>query len=200
MGNLASPKEVINQAITELGGEAVEDSFDSIRSKGLLKTFQRTATRLLAANNWQFNLRRVQLARLEEKPVSEWQFKYQLPKDTLSVIGHYHTKDSTIRLDGARYEQQGNFLLTNQDQIFTTYQAYIEPQDYPFYFDDFIVISVAEAMARTETGESANSNLSLIRARARQAFKDAVAADQKGNRARYRGRSDVESAHYGGNR
>ena len=107
---------------------------------------------LLSMFPWNFTLKKQQLAQLTEEPLNKWRFEYQLPSDLLVLHAVYDSgQQGAISMTG--YEIQQEKLQTDQNEIFIDYQFQIDEEDFPPYFQEFVVKALAAKMATAITDD-----------------------------------------------
>ena len=114
----------------------------------------------------------VELARLDETPLTGYDYKYALPSDFIRPI--------TFDTGGEVYSLEGRTLLTNAEQVFLTYVA--RPSDpglLPEYLKHAITMTLALILTtEIATGQEIVQKMAAEMASARAA---AIARDARGN-------------------
>ena len=94
---------------------------------------------LLASYPWRFALTQKTLARLTDKPISDYQYAFQLPNDCVRVL----SAGQNIRSSGLNYKIVGQKLYTNAEAVILNYIRRPEENTFPAFFIDALVGKLA---------------------------------------------------------
>ncbi len=108
----------------------------------------------LQANPWRFSCKKAALSQLNQTPVNEWQYAWQIPTDCLSVIGFWGVgPDKLYEIYG------GNVLYTNivsnpsvaPASLILEYQFKPDPSTLPSYFTLLLTLAIAKHIVKPIT-------------------------------------------------
>lgn len=89
---MASKIEITNIALIHLGANLIssfeEDSVEATLANAVWNT---TRTSLLRDHPWNFAIKDIEVPQLTEKPLANFNYKYQLPSDCLRLLEVYET-------------------------------------------------------------------------------------------------------------
>lgn len=132
--------QIISRAFTLLGDEPVND-LTTIGKKGIVAGdhYNMILPTILSADNWRFATKILQLSKLTEvPPIDMWNAQYQLPGDYLAMRRPYPLVDYEI------YESK---VFTNADELTIEYRFVPDTGQFPPYFVNYLVLSLAETLA-----------------------------------------------------
>ena len=113
----------------------------------------------LQCHPWRFTCKKAALAQLNQTPLNEWQYAWQIPTDCLSMIGFWGVgPDKLYEIYG------GNVLYTNIQsgpsvgpaQLIAEYQFKPDPSTVPSYFSWLVTLALAAHMAKPITESDSN--------------------------------------------
>lgn len=105
----------------------------------------------LQANPWRFSCKKAALSQLNQTPINEWQYAWQIPTDCLSVIGFWGVgPDKLYEIYG------GNVLYTNivsnpsvaPASLILEYQFKPDPSTLPSYFTLLLTLAIAKHIVK----------------------------------------------------
>lgn len=109
---------------------------------------------IISTYPWSWSIKKVQLARLTETPVSEWKYLYQLPGDTLAgVKAVFNSSNPGIRPISHGWEIIGSKLQTNEEDIWVDYQFAPGESLLPTYFVQLLKYAMAAEIAEAVTDQ-----------------------------------------------
>ncbi len=140
---MSSSLEVINEGLVRLGvpplASLSDQSAQALAADQIYRTVSRTA---LSSHPWSFALREIELPKLvlpdSLRRNSRFTFAYQLPTDSLRVLGlrSHH-----------EYRLAGDQLYTNDDAASVIYVADVSEAGWPSFFSKHVSIAFAAAVA-----------------------------------------------------
>lgn len=134
---MASPIEIINKALIDLGQSAITSFSEEIAGKYSLDVKWDMARKsLLRAHYWNFAMMRVELAQSSTAPAFGYSYKYALPVNCLRVV--------QVNRDD-NYKLENGFILTNSPTCFLKYIADIT--DTLKWSSDFVELMAAKLAA-----------------------------------------------------
>lgn len=84
---MASKIQICNRALSKLGAERITSLDDDLKSARAMKSaYDSVLSAELRAHNWNFSIRRAELAALSTAPVWGYSFQFALPNDFLKLI------------------------------------------------------------------------------------------------------------------
>ena len=113
----------------------------------------------IQAVTWRFTCKKAALSQLNQTPVNEWQYAWQIPTDCLSVIGFWGVgPDKLYEIYG------GNVLYTNINSnpsvspasLILEYQFKPDPSTIPSYFSLLVTLALAKHFAKPITESDSN--------------------------------------------
>lgn len=94
---------------------------------------------LLSSYPWSFAIFQKKLARLDMKPVADYQYAYQLPTEFLRII----SAGSGNRGSGIEYRIFENKIYTNSQDVIITYISKVNENIFPTFFCEALVSRLA---------------------------------------------------------
>ena len=176
---MAAPSKVsiFNRALNELGQDSVTSATeDSPRARAMNDVYDDVLVEVLSAHEWNESISQAQLAASSTDPVWNYDHRYALPSDFIRL--------TSMEWLTADYEIQGQFLLTNLDEVKITYIAKItNPVAMSPMLRKVLSLELAAAAGPRIVGRDA-STLSAIDTKLQRAWDRARFLDshQKGNR------------------
>ena len=110
---------------------------------------------LISAYSWSFAMGQAHLAQLDDAPLADYQYAFQLPSDFLRAM----SAGIGGRGRGLNYRITRNVLHSNADDVTLTYIFRPNEEEFPPYFDSVLIsklsaefcIPVTENTSRAET-------------------------------------------------
>jgi hypothetical protein len=107
----------------------------------------------LQANPWRFSCKKGQLSLLNNTPLNEWQYAWQIPTDCLSMVGFWGVGPDKL------YEIYGNVIYTNINSnpgvqpatLTAEYQFKPDPSTIPSYFSLLVTLALAQHFCKPIT-------------------------------------------------
>lgn len=130
---------------------------------------------LLASYPWRFALTQKTLARLGEKPVSDYQYAYQLPNDCVRVL----SAGQDVKSSGLNYKIVGQKLYTNAEHVVLNYIRRPEENTFPAFFIDAFVEKLASEFCLPLTESTTRTD--YVRKMAEEAITTARLVDSQQN-------------------
>ena len=153
-------------ALTDIGlcaralikiGAAPISSFDTAQAESEIAgaLYPQIRDALLSSYAWSFATSQVSLNRLDDAPLADFQYAFQLPNDFLRAL----SVGQGGRGRGVRYRIVGNVLHTNTAQVILTYLYRPDENVFPPYFDQALIarlaaeftIPITESTSRSES-------------------------------------------------
>lgn len=94
---------------------------------------------LLSAYGWSFATGQVPLTKLEDAPLADYQYAYQLPNDFLRAL----SAGTGARGRGLNYRISRNVLHTDADSVLLTYIFLPDESEFPPFFDASLIARLA---------------------------------------------------------
>jgi len=151
----ASSLEVINDGLVRLGVPPLASLSDrSAQALAADSIYQTIRESLLSEHPWSFALREEQLAKLalepEELRSTEFTYAYQLPYDSLRILGLRSTD---------QFRLAGDQLYTNDKEVRLVYVRNVTEEKWPSYFSKLVSYSFAAAVAISLTEQTTRAQL-----------------------------------------
>ena len=147
--------ELVNRALVKLGASPIQ-SFDDISAGAkIAKTlYEPTLAGMLSGYAWRFASKQQVLSRLLARPVSDFNFAYQLPNDFIRAL----SAGESIKGRGLKYRIMDNRLHCDAGHVVLTYiYRPVEANFPPFFTDAFIAklatefcLPITESVSRME--------------------------------------------------
>lgn len=145
-----------SRALMRIGCEPIasfEDGTAESEISGALYAPARDA--LLSAYGWSFATGQMTLTRLDDAPLADYQYAYQLPNDFLRAL----SAGTGSRGRGLNYRINRNVLHTDSDSVLLTYIFLPDESEFPPFFDAALITKLAaefcipltESTSRAET-------------------------------------------------
>ena len=129
-----------SKALIKLGAKSIT-SFEEETAEAEVanQLYESTLQNLLASYPWRFSLTQKTLTRLTEKPISDYQYAYQLPNDCVRVL----SAGQNIKSSGLIYKIVGQKLYTNAPEVVLNYICRPEENAFPAFFTDALISKLA---------------------------------------------------------
>ena len=145
---------IINRALIKLGQPTISSTSQDPNGRIYGLVYDDVRDWLLSAHNWRFAIKRVVLARNEEKPISGFAYAYTLPSDFLSLYKFQETYklpnySDNITASDERYSIEGNKILCDvEDKLSISYIARIQdPNMFNPWFREALIAKLAAEFA-----------------------------------------------------
>ena len=151
---MASEVEICNSALVKLGegtaGRITSLTEGSPNANFCNEQYAKLRDQMLRKHLWNFAKERVKLAQISGEPVSGFDYRYQLPSDSLRVVAVHDNDASRGRV---RYEIKGDRLLSDANEIYLIYVRKVtDPNEMDPLFRECLAIALAEDIALAVTG------------------------------------------------
>lgn len=151
---MASKVDLCNLALTRIGATRIIALDENTQeSKDCSAIYDLIAEETMAIGSWPSARRRVSLVQVNETPVFEYSYIYQLPTNPkfLKLIYINEFKPGEIP-----YSIEGNRLLINESSVKIKYLAYItDVQSYDIFLRQAVVDRLAAELSYKRTGQIA---------------------------------------------
>ena len=129
-----------SKALIKIGAKSIT-SFeeDTAEAEVANQLYEPTLQNLLASYPWRFALTQKTLAQLTEKPISDYQYAYQLPNDCVRVL----SAGQNVKSSGLNYKIVGQKLYTNSEAVVLNYIRRPEENTFPAFFTDALIGKLA---------------------------------------------------------
>lgn len=153
----ATDISLCSTALVALGAKAISSFTDGTdRSKLCGTLYPIVKNDILSRYDWKFTIKKKQLSRLTESPVSQWTYKFQIPSDALTgaPIALFTTSQA-----GAppllRFEVKAEGIYCDETALFMDYQVNnTDEANWPPYFQNLIVQAMRAALCWPVTRQS----------------------------------------------
>lgn len=137
--------QLTNQALRMLGEYGVT-SFDegSDLAQSCNQIVPTTLRALLTAYPWRFTMRKVQLARLADAPLTEWSYQHAMPTDNIFIRA---VRPSAFAEPADAWEIFENRILSNHQTLYCDYQVEIDSAAWPAWFTNLARHALASDLA-----------------------------------------------------
>ncbi len=164
---MASNKyKVCSLALTELGLRPIIDFNDPDNlqvSQVCSEIWDDYSAYILSMYSWRFTMKKVQLGQLQAPPLNEWQYSYEMPADMLNLRAVFQSNSTGIP-PYMNYEIFQNQIYSNVQKLYVDYQAYVDPDKWPYWFTEFFVMALASKLAPILTDKQDLANVKYVRA------------------------------------
>lgn len=132
--------DICSKALIKIGATSIS-SFDEPTAEAEVaqNLYDISKTSLISSYPWNFAIKQTKLNRLNQTPVSDYQFSYMLPNDCLRII----SAGSTYKSKGLEYRIFNNQLQSNYQDIVITYIADIIAEQLPVFFTEVLIAKLA---------------------------------------------------------
>lgn len=154
---MASKFDICSRALISLGEDVISSFTGSSRARICGNVYPQYIRYLMVMHYWKFNRKKAQLARLTTLPLNEWQYAYQLPSDLLMLRAVYED-GTTGAYPITDYEIFENQLYTDQEKVYIDYQYEVASENFPIFFEEFVVAALAAKISRSITDDQNITN------------------------------------------
>lgn len=135
-----SPVALCSHALLKIGAQPIQSFHDETAEASLAATFYAPCRdALLSAYPWRFATTQMRLPRLQQAPLVEFPFAFQLPTDCIRVLSVGSGSSSR----GIHYRRIGNTLHCASNDIKIDYITRIEDDFLPPYFEQALIAHLA---------------------------------------------------------
>ena len=129
-----------SKALIKLGAKSITSFIeDTSEAEVANQLYEPTLQNLLASYPWRFALTQATLARLAEKPISDYQHAFQLPNDCVRVL----SAGQNVKSNGLKYQIVGQKLYTNSTEVVLNYIRRPEENTFPAFFTQALIGKLA---------------------------------------------------------
>lgn len=153
---MATDLDIVNQALVRIGAEPVASlNVNTAQALAASTLYDTIVRRMLAETPWTFALSGALLNQIvpptnSYQPFSRYEFVYQLPADTIRVLGLESLE---------RFQIAQDKLYTNDKAPRLVYVANVEASYFPGYFEDLVVHELAASFAISVTDTTSRADL-----------------------------------------
>ena len=143
-----TPVSICSDALILLGAKPISsfnDGTDEANTADRLYPNLRDSA--LMMQPWSFAYKKVQLSRLLTTPINEWQYKYQMPGDSLGNPRAMFNTSAAYARPVKEWEIQGTELMTNELEVYIDYPYRTPEYAMPSYFVQFLKYMMAWHLA-----------------------------------------------------
>lgn len=146
---MASEVGICNSALTKVGvgGDGrISSLTEGSRNANICnEQYPKLRDDLLRSHTWNFATTRAKLARRDEAPAFEFNYKYQLPSDWIRVVSVH---DNDAGAGHVRYKIEGSTLLCDAEDVYLRYVRQVtDPNDMPPDFREALAALLARDLA-----------------------------------------------------
>lgn len=113
----------------------------------------------LYCHPWRFTFKKRKLARLNETPVNEWTYAFQLPADSITMPRAVFTSGNVGAPKTTDFEIYEGKLLSDYDEIWIDYQFEPAAEVWPEDFANLAVHALAAMLAIPMTGDKSRAEM-----------------------------------------
>lgn len=129
-----------SKAMIKLGASPVVSFYENTTEAQVAsQLYSSVRDGLLSSYPWRFATCQVKLPRLQDAPVADFAYAYQLPNDFLRAL----SAGDTRRAQGLNYRVCERTLQTNAPSVVLTYIFRPKEENFPAFFDDLLVAKLA---------------------------------------------------------
>ena len=147
--------DLCSQALVKLGAKNIasmdEDTTESMVAQQL---YEPTLQNLLTSYPWRFALQQCALGRLDETPMTDYQYAFQVPNDCLRILSAGQNSKSA----GLTYRLVGQKLYANVPEVVLTYISRPEESSFPAFFNQALADTLAAEFCLPLTESSARTD------------------------------------------
>ena len=143
-----TPVSICSDALILLGAKPISsfnDGTDEANTADRLYPNLRDSA--LMMQPWSFAYKKVQLSRLLTTPINEWQYKYQMPGNSLGNPRAVFNTSAAYARPVKEWEIQGTELMTNELEVYIDYPYRTPEYAMPSYFVQFLKYMMAWHLA-----------------------------------------------------
>ncbi len=132
--------DLCSQALVKLGAKSIA-SMDENTTEAMVaqQLYEPTLQNLLSSYPWRFALCQTPLGRLDETPIADYQYAFQMPSNCLRVLSAGQNNKSA----GLNYKIVGKKLYTSVPTVVLTYLCRPEEDTFPPFFNQALVDHLA---------------------------------------------------------
>lgn len=135
-----SPVALCSRALMKIGAKPIQSFYDdTVEAEFAVALFTPTRDALLSAYPWRFAVTQTTLPRLNDAPLADYTYAYQLPNDCLRVLSVGNQGSSR----GVVFRRVGNALHTDADHLTLDYIFRPDDETAPPYFEQALMTRLA---------------------------------------------------------
>ena len=135
-----SDVSICSKALLKIGAQTITSFEDgTAEAEVAANLYPLVRDGLLSSYPWSFAVLQKRLARLDIKPLADYQYAYQLPADYLRII----SAGTGNRGRGAEYRIYENKIYTDAEELIITYISRVDENIFPTFFQEALVASLA---------------------------------------------------------
>ena len=162
---MASAVNICNSALNLLGASTISALTEDTKNARLCnQRYEPVRNRVFRGDNWNWLIKRVQLAANSTDPVVEYAKSYALPSDCLRVLKIHNGTTDSIASD-LDYKIEGKNIVTDETTVYLVYIALdTDPNNYDVYLREAISHQLAADLAYAITNNATLANNYMTRA------------------------------------
>lgn len=138
--------DICSKALLLVGANAIQSFDDGSRESDVCSSLYEIVKDTLLTNRlWSFSLRQLNLARLNETPLRDWKYVYNLPPSIMRVKKVSQSKSFDII---------GNKLYSNNPTVSIDCQVTVDVDEMPAYFQTALISELCSKLAVSLLGDS----------------------------------------------
>lgn len=147
--------DLCSQALVKLGAKSIA-SMDENTTEAMVaqQLYEPTLQNLLSSYPWRFALRQCSLGRLDETPITDYQYAFQVPNDCLRILSAGQNSKSC----GLTYRLIGKKLYAMVPEVVLTYLCRPEESTFPPFFNQALADTLAAEFCLPLTESSARTD------------------------------------------
>lgn len=117
--------EIIKASMVLIGANPINNTSEGTEGVVAEVLYESTYRALISSYAWRFATKKTKLSKLTDEPLNSYKYTYQLPADTILVVGTMHNSDYEI------YEDK---LYSNWDKLEIDYRFRVNETNLPPHF------------------------------------------------------------------
>ncbi len=138
---------VCNGALGRLGLSSITNFTANDKSLICGAIYPKFANTLLSMYNWRFARKKSGTLTQTTVPDNAWDLAYLVPSDFLVLVNLYNSGDTSAQPLVEGYEIFGADILTNQTAAYIDYTYTVDEDNWPDYFQTFVMSALASVLA-----------------------------------------------------
>lgn len=135
-----SPVALCSRALLKIGAQPIQSFYDDrVEAEIALALFEPIRDAMLSAYPWRFAVTQATLPLLEDAPLADYDYAFQLPNDCLRVLSIGNNGSSR----GTRYRRVGNTLHASENPVILDYIFRPDDESAPAYFEAALMAKLA---------------------------------------------------------
>lgn len=138
---------VINRALARIGCLPIQSTASpGPAGIGVVNTYSSILDDLLSKYPWSFTKKFAGLVKSTDAPIVNWTYRFVLPPDRIALPRAYYDS-ATSRRPLTRFEIEAKHVLCNSSTLFCAYQFRPDPNSWPGYFSELMVLCLSAEYA-----------------------------------------------------